>query len=324
MKEEMLSISEAAKLMDVCENTLRDWDIEGKFKATRTSGGHRRYSLDQIRDYLDKNPVIQEKKNSPVHKEEYQGIDFWQEFIDEVDDINEKKVLSTLLSNAYNYHTFANNLIDDGSSIFSTKQTLWLVKESWLKSRFKKMVSVQPMIQPASLVYYSKQSDNSVKLEDNGISAKTLKLAFNFFDNAVFDNVKDIYAHALAAEIDAYIMDNLLDKIGCETLMDGMLTMPSDFIEEIKNKYEYIIGPEKLINKLKGYIKDTVDLFVIEDTLDRDSFSLIAYGGKYPTSRLSLPIFAPYILFFVGPRIVNSSVRSALSRWGHLSKSDVK
>jgi excisionase family DNA binding protein len=41
MVDKLLSISEACKLMDVCENTLRDWDIEGKFRAERSSGGHR-------------------------------------------------------------------------------------------------------------------------------------------------------------------------------------------------------------------------------------------------------------------------------------------
>ena len=65
MEEKLLSINEAAKLLDVCENTLRDWDIEGKFKATRTTGGHRRYSLDQIREYLTKYPP-KEKESSHI------------------------------------------------------------------------------------------------------------------------------------------------------------------------------------------------------------------------------------------------------------------
>ena len=98
MEEKLLSINEAAKLLDVCENTLRDWDIEGKFKATRTTGRHRRYSLDQIREYLTKHPP-KEKESSHIKnlaQEKNLVIKKWEHYLENVDE-NEKFILATIL-----------------------------------------------------------------------------------------------------------------------------------------------------------------------------------------------------------------------------------
>ena len=43
-----LTISEAAKLLGVSPRTLQRWDAEGKIKATRTVGGHRRFDVSNL------------------------------------------------------------------------------------------------------------------------------------------------------------------------------------------------------------------------------------------------------------------------------------
>jgi DNA (cytosine-5)-methyltransferase 1 len=43
-----LRIGEAARLLDLSVDTLRRWDWEGRFRAHRTTGGHRRYRLDEV------------------------------------------------------------------------------------------------------------------------------------------------------------------------------------------------------------------------------------------------------------------------------------
>ncbi len=43
------SISEAARVLGVNASTLRRWERDGRLEAFRTSGGHRRYDLDQLR-----------------------------------------------------------------------------------------------------------------------------------------------------------------------------------------------------------------------------------------------------------------------------------
>ena len=44
----MYSINEAAQLLGVHQVTLRRWEKEGKIKPTKTTGGHRRYSIEEL------------------------------------------------------------------------------------------------------------------------------------------------------------------------------------------------------------------------------------------------------------------------------------
>jgi putative resolvase len=46
---EQLTLSKASKIIGVTTKTLRNWDDAGKIKTTRTSGNHRRISMDEIR-----------------------------------------------------------------------------------------------------------------------------------------------------------------------------------------------------------------------------------------------------------------------------------
>jgi excisionase family DNA binding protein len=46
--DRLLKLSEVAKLLSVCEKTLRRWDKDGKLPAVKTIGGHRRYKLKDI------------------------------------------------------------------------------------------------------------------------------------------------------------------------------------------------------------------------------------------------------------------------------------
>ena len=47
-----VSIGKAAKKVGVTVDTLRRWEREGKIFSERTSGGHRRYDLEQIETYV--------------------------------------------------------------------------------------------------------------------------------------------------------------------------------------------------------------------------------------------------------------------------------
>ena len=53
MTDEMVSISEAAKILGITEKTLRSWELKGKLlPAERTEGGHRRYRASDIRQRI--------------------------------------------------------------------------------------------------------------------------------------------------------------------------------------------------------------------------------------------------------------------------------
>lgn len=44
----LLSVSEASKLLGVSTKTIRRWETEGKIKAVRTEGGHRRFEVSDL------------------------------------------------------------------------------------------------------------------------------------------------------------------------------------------------------------------------------------------------------------------------------------
>ena len=46
--EKLITVSNAAEQLGVTKRTLQKWDIEGKLKALRTHGGHRRYRQSDI------------------------------------------------------------------------------------------------------------------------------------------------------------------------------------------------------------------------------------------------------------------------------------
>ncbi len=46
--DRLIDICEAANLLGVSKETLRNWDRTGSLKALRTKGSHRRYRLSDI------------------------------------------------------------------------------------------------------------------------------------------------------------------------------------------------------------------------------------------------------------------------------------
>lgn len=55
-KDQLLRIGQAAKLLGITEQTLRNWEKQGHIESERTPTGHRRYSLGQLqRNIPDKN-----------------------------------------------------------------------------------------------------------------------------------------------------------------------------------------------------------------------------------------------------------------------------
>jgi excisionase family DNA binding protein len=305
MTNNMLSVSEAAKLMHVCENTLRDWDIEGKFVATRTPGGHRRYTLEQVIAYLEVNPAKEPaEKLMPYPNRLDKYVKCWSgtEYFVGVETDMEKRVLSVLLENM----KLQNDSTSD--SVFSTNQVLWLTREVWLRLRFRKMVSVQPLLlAPCGLVYYFEKN----KIQSEAVCAKISKFYSVFYGNASFDQVKHIYAEALAKEIDIEIFRNL-----SATDIFKLLDSTASAVVPMKELFDYIIAPYETIEILKGRKSfEGVDLFGVSTLLDETTFCPRAVGGRYPTSYLTLPIFSPYILFFAGPTMI-CDIKSVMMRSG--------
>lgn len=53
----LLKIGEAAQYLNVSQDTLRKWDKANKLKPLETAGGHRRYDVDTLDEFLGKKNV---------------------------------------------------------------------------------------------------------------------------------------------------------------------------------------------------------------------------------------------------------------------------
>lgn len=76
-EEPTLSISEASHVLGISEVTLRQWTDEGLIKAFVTPGGHRRYSMLNLKKFMTSQPRAQGIKDlvnrledtAPMHRE---------------------------------------------------------------------------------------------------------------------------------------------------------------------------------------------------------------------------------------------------------------
>jgi len=50
--DKMLTIKQASEYLNVSDDTLRLWDNAGKLKSLRTAGGHRRYRLEDLNEFI--------------------------------------------------------------------------------------------------------------------------------------------------------------------------------------------------------------------------------------------------------------------------------
>jgi excisionase family DNA binding protein len=307
---ELLSIGEASKLMGVCENTLRDWDIEKKFiPHEKTRGGHRRYSLQQIREYLDKNQKIENPLNRGFkrkEKEKEEMLTKWADYTDECETKEDKINLSVLLNNNESLRDVIAN------SIFSSNQSSWLIQQSWLRCRFKNLVNIQAMSSPASMITYGKTKGETTTLISEAVGAKTFKLPITIFTKADFESIKEAYADGIAQCLDNIILDELLRANHCdiEHFMDLSLSSP-DALRDLAKEIDYFIGPA---SSKKVFLENEVDFFEIDTLLNEETFTMLGAYGKYP-KKFQKPIFCPYILLSETPSN-RGGFRNFLIRYG--------
>lgn len=62
-QQSLISISQASRILGVSEATLRQWTDEGKVKAFVTPGGHRRYSRNELRQFMGSQQRIHSVKD---------------------------------------------------------------------------------------------------------------------------------------------------------------------------------------------------------------------------------------------------------------------
>ena len=62
--EKLITLQQASEILGVSKITLRRWDNSGKFKAFRTIGGARRYSEDDINNFIENMKQNEQKEDN--------------------------------------------------------------------------------------------------------------------------------------------------------------------------------------------------------------------------------------------------------------------
>lgn len=325
--EDLLSIKEAARLMGVCENTLRDWDIEKKFTAIRTAGGHRRYSIAAIREYLDKNivpksssPMVQSlnadvtliKSSSKTLQEKWNETEYLKDVPED-----QQTNLAILLENCQCHKNLS--IVTD--PLFSTSQALWLTAEAWKRMKFKNMIGIQCMTNPLAYGYFLHENSKGGKtLHSDPVAATTQKYDFTLFENADFDNVKELYANALALELDLMIFKKLYETQKVDVSIENPRGDAMDLIQfNSSSMPEFIVAPYVVIEQLKNKL-DNVDFYEIPMMLEPKTFRCMAIAGNYVTDKFHTPSFHPYMLIMESGGRSTTSVRIAINRIGWMGK----
>ena len=196
--------------------------------------------------------------------------------------------METLLRNCRNQYAFFDN------PVITLDQALWLTEEIFKRSLLKEMVCIHPMDGPNDLI-----SVNNKKIP---VTSKIHVFKTSIFKQADFDVVRNLYADAMAHELDMVILGNLIKT---NKLLSADMLPDPEFAREISIDNDYIIGPKTFID---GLIKINVNIekYVCPVLLDQDTFLPIVVAGNYPENK-SIPsqkdqhVFCPYILFSEQP-----------------------
>lgn len=266
----MLSIKEAAKVIGVSQNTLRNWDSRGKLKSVRTAGGHRRYPMSIITAYLN------DKSDSEIKMEEIPSVELTEPEEYSIDR-REKQALAILLQNYCIYDKLHSNLH------FSRSQALYLIRVIWKRLKFKRLISMQPLLFQSGLVFFK----NNKTITSKKLVTRHHLYKFKLFTDIDFDTIKDSYAKAMAYEIDALILSNI-PKHNVNHLTGKEIT-------SLMENYDYFVGPSQMAQKIN----------INKDVIEHDGLDF-AFVGRYP-NLMDAPILCPYLLFCEGAHLTSNT-----------------
>lgn len=317
---EMLNIGEAARLMGVCENTLRDWDESGKFKPSRTIGGHRRYSLSQIRERLRDQAPQEEEQASPQTAKQKQDtlIQKWEElgYLDDVAN-DETRAIAFLLENTEDNCESIKRACQNEAPL-TTEQQLWLTKHAWLKLKLKKMIAIQPLTQPCGLAFYMKQRRNTMRIDSIPVAAQCQSYGFSFFKDVDFELMKEAYASAMARELDHIIFKLLTKRFPLNT--DDLDSELKRIIKLYANSgIDCIVADKQTLDKIRNEFElPGIEMVEHGLVLHPKTYAPLAAAFVKPTSCMQTPIFMPYLILssFCPATVATETIAKGLYRYG--------
>ena len=315
--EELLSISEAAKLLGVSEKTMREWDQTGKLKARRTLGNHRRYSISDLRNVTVEKSLYDSYIDSDrrSHNDQLKEIiAFWRGRMEVK--TKDDEALCVLLDNYLQLSSFTDDPI-------VTDDMVALIKATWRKIKMKEFISIQPMTGPTALVFALTKTDKGAAIESEAVCAKThIMQSCRFLPSLpVCDNL-EFYSTMLADEFDAIITQEILSSAPLcpkheladyDFLIIGPCPRSEDFLRKTGELIECddtcSTGLTK-VGRWNGhadvYRSDNLPV-ILDETTYCPIYRII--GGKRGSSpTMSGPMFyCPYMLLSTLPRTINCS-----------------
>lgn len=278
-KSEHLTISEAAKVLEVSEKTLRIWDKKGSLVAEKTEGGHRRYRSADIKNFIKNNDIDNLKSitdeflsadlliSQNVAKKD---LEFWDKknYIPKEMKEHDRLTLAVLLSNQMGYQSSISEDLDD-------EFFLKIIVEIWKQLKSRYYASLGAMVGPTGLFYYLKEHLNNdelnISIESDVLVASSKKCNTKFFptygsnkvtilDKNTFET-KTVESHNFIIEIDQedliyHYANKLAQEIDNEIISDlwanaEIIKTKDEFLKKHLYLTDYIITNQIGLELLK-------------------------------------------------------------------------
>ncbi len=211
-KSHWLSLSETANLLGIHPSTLRRWSDEGHVKYSRTPGGHRRFSKNDIQSFI-------KDQEQPQRTDETSNA-----FVKDLLAHTSKEILTEKMENQTWYAAF--NEHDRDAHRDSGRMLLGLILQYVLRTSGR-----QPILEQAAKI----GKEYGYDAEQRGLSLVEMVRAFFFFretlirsmrpglttrgeydveDIHIHRSLREILDHVLFAALEGYEKTMLLDQPG--------------------------------------------------------------------------------------------------------------
>ena len=231
-----LNSKEVAMIMGVHVSTVKRWTDAGKLPCYQTPGGHRKFILGHINEFLAKN----KKKSKKVNVVELEGIND-RKLIQNIDHGEYKKLIPVFLEQALNA---------DGDRLKTTLTGLYM-KQYFLHEIYDALVL------PVMKLIGDMWANNDISIAEEHLATNTIRNAVNSLGETLErkDYKDNSYLLCLALSGDEHdlpliMTKQILEANGIPVINCGRNT-PANSIKKLLNKFQ----PDKIIVSLT-YIED--------------------------------------------------------------------
>lgn len=316
MIEDCLSIKEVSKILGVSIQTLRNWDVMGYLKATRTVGGHRRYLSDDIRQFR-------------VGKGKCEVRSAWE--ICQLDKTIEATTKQALLDEqvkscgGFSKEQIALLLKNQKDCEDKVDVDLFYEIAAYFGSPY--LFDTQVMIHPTTLVSYkAMRSERCVACETYSVVGMSYK------ENYFWETEKKEAFRKIAKDIDQHCIENCLNN-AATVIVSPSENIPESINEAINSidsktdtkEPKVVIYPPEIFNSIKSTIKLNENLRKLSDDFNEEDYEIFCSRlipenkilvGTKSLNYFSGFMFCPYVIACENKNIVMMRIGSILLHGG--------